>query len=82
MCYNIIAIKIGRREKDAADVQALLTSFGCNIKVRLGLHDIPADSCSPSGLILLEVSADESEINGFVDKLNSFESVTAKYLSI
>lgn len=82
MLYNIIAIKIKNRDKDASSVQSLLTEFGCHIKVRLGLHDMPADSCSPAGLILLEVTASEAEINDFLNKLNQFESVNAKFLQV
>ena len=82
MEYHLVAVKIEKRENDATEVQKLLTNFGCNIKVRLGLHDVPANVCSPSGLIILEVVAEDKEINQFVDQLNNIESVTAKYLKI
>jgi len=80
--YKIIAIKIGKRENDAANVQKILTEFGCNIKVRLGLHDVPSESCSPSGLIILEVVAEDSQIDNILSKLNNNDSVTAKLLKI
>ncbi len=82
MEYQIVAIKIGHREDKATAVQDVLTKFGCNIKVRLGLHDLPEGACSPSGLILLQVSAEEKELKVFLDQLNSMEEVTARSLTI
>ncbi len=82
MEYQIVAIKVGHREDTATQVQEKLTAFGCNIKVRLGLHDLPEGACSPIGLILLQVTADEAELKGFLDDLNSLEDVTARSLTI
>ncbi len=82
MEYQIVAIKVGRREESSTNVQSILTSFGCSIKVRLGLHDAVEGACSPTGLILLQVSAAENELNSFLDDLNSLEDVTAKALKI
>lgn len=36
--YEMLLIKIDSRTKNAQVVQSLLTEYGCNIKVRLGLH--------------------------------------------
>lgn len=82
MTYTLVIIKIGSREERASEVQKLLTEFGCNIKVRLGLHDLPENSCSSAGLIILEVTGEESEIDDFVEKLNAFGEVTAKKMVI
>ena len=78
MNYKLVAIKVEKRENDAGEVQKLLTDFGCSIKVRLGLHDVPSDACSPSGLIVLEVVADDKELEDFINSLNAVTSVTAK----
>lgn len=82
MEYQLVAVKVGQREDSATKVQSVLTSFGCNIKVRLGLHDLPEGVCSPAGLIILQVNAEENEIAGFVKKLNAIEDVTARSLTI
>ncbi len=82
MTYQLVAVKVGQREDSAAQVQSILTEFGCGIKIRLGLHDLPEGICSPSGLIILQVSAAENEVNGFVEKLNRLKDVTAKSLVI
>jgi uncharacterized protein (DUF1330 family) len=82
MDYRIAAVKIGKREAAATKVQAILTEFGCNIKVRLGLHDVPSGACSPSGLIIMELVADDSEIKKFIADLNAVTDVTAKVIEI
>ena len=82
MDYQLVAIKIGSREDTASQVQKVLTSFGCNIKVRLGLHDLPENSCDPSGLVILQTTADEDALSSFLNELNSMDDVTAKSLSL
>ncbi len=51
----ILGIQICDRLKAADKVQKILTIYGCNIKTRLGLHEVTDDFCSESGLILLEL---------------------------
>lgn len=80
--YTLVAVKIGQREKSAIDVQKILTNFGCSIKIRLGLHDVPSDACSPAGLVILQVIDTEENIKEFLSKLNAVEDVTAKSLVI
>lgn len=59
MDYTLIIIKVDSRENNAVKVQDILTRYGCAIKVRLGLHDIPSNACSSTGLIILEVEGDQ-----------------------
>lgn len=82
MEYLLVAIKVGKREDSAAKVQALLTEFGCNIKVRLGLHDLPEGACSPAGLIILQVTASEADLNRFVSNLNAIDDVSARSITL
>ena len=80
MEYQLVAVKIGSREATATAVQKILTDFGCNIKVRLGLHDIPENACSPSGLVILQTTADEEGLVQFISELNALDDVVAKSL--
>ena len=80
--YILAAVKIGQREKAAVEVQKILTDFGCSIKVRLGLHDIPADACSPAGLLILQLVDTAENIDAFLAGLNAVKDVTAKSLTI
>ncbi len=82
MNYKLVIIKNENREESATRMQQMLTDFGCFIKVRLGLHDVPADICSPSGLLVLEVVADEAKIQELVDRLNVLPRVTAQMVVI
>ncbi len=82
MEYQLVAVKVGHREDSATKVQGILTSFGCNIKVRLGLHDLPEGACSPVGLIILQVTAQDEDLNKFLDELNQLEDVVARSLTI
>lgn len=82
MEYIITAIKIEKRENSAVKVQNILTEYGCIIKVRLGLHDVPSDTCTSSGLVLLEIINHDNKLNEMLEKLNSVDGVTAKTLLI
>jgi hypothetical protein len=57
---TVLGIMISNRVKNAPQVQKILTEFGCNIKTRLGVHEVNDTTCSTSGLILLELCGDES----------------------
>lgn len=80
-CYNIMAILIGNRLKEAVNVQEVLTKHGCFIKMRLGLHE--TDSyCSEEGLVILQVCGEQEEIKAVEKDLNSIEGVKAKTMTI
>ena len=82
MEYKLVLIKIEQRTDASEMVQKILTDFGCSIKVRLGLHDVPCNTCSPSGLIFLQVSGDDEPVKEMISELNNVDNVTAKYVVI
>jgi hypothetical protein len=61
MKHTIFGIRISQRTENVPAVQAVLTKYGCSIRTRLGIHDADATSCSPSGLVLVDVFGDETE---------------------
>ncbi len=61
MTHTIFGIHITRRVENVPALQATLTKYGCNIRTRLGIHDADATSCSPSGLVLVDVFGPEME---------------------
>lgn len=81
MTYTLLLIKVAQREQAARRVQELLTQFGCSIKVRLGLHESPAGTCSPCGLIILHVECG-SECEQLLAALTAEPGVTAQLLTI
>ena len=82
MTYQIVLIRLDKRRDKALDVQKVLTEYGCNIKVRLGLHNSQDGVCGEDGLIVLDVKAEDTRIEELIQHLNQQETVTAKYIKI
>ena len=57
------------------DVQKVFTEYGCNIKTRIGLHDVDERSCSPSGVVLIEFFGSEDEAAAMMARLNAVDGV-------
>jgi hypothetical protein len=73
--HIILGIHITNRLKNAVDVQKVFTEYGCNIKTRVGLHDVDANVCSPSGVVLIEFFGSNDEAAAMMAKLNAVEGV-------
>ncbi|MDO8683532.1 MAG: hypothetical protein Q7N50_08630 [Armatimonadota bacterium] len=73
--HVILGVHITDRLKNAVDVQKLLTEYGCNIKTRLGLHEISDDTCSMNGLLILEMVGDQIKSLELAAKLNEIEGI-------
>lgn len=71
----ILGIYIQERSKNALAVQNLLTKFGCSIKTRLGLHEVVDGFCSNSGLILIELTGDKTEMDNLEKELKKLSEV-------
>ncbi len=79
---NIIIISVEQRQSIAVSVQEVLTQFGCFIKTRLGITDSCGESCSQTGLIILEFIGKETEISALTEKLTAIKGVKVKAVSI
>jgi len=73
--HIVLGIHIQNRVKDAPEIQKLLTCYGCNIKTRIGLHEVSEDFCSGVGLIILEMVGDPANCTKLADSLNAFDGV-------
>lgn len=82
MTYKVIMIKIDHRSAEAAKVQQILTEYGCNIKVRLGLHEVTKEFCANDGLIILEVEGSPEELNTIIERLNKVDYVQARLVEM
>ena len=80
--YTIMTVLISHRSNRAEEVQIQLTKFGCNIKMRLGMHEA-SSTCSEDGLIILQLTGEKSEIKALSEALNGIEGVKTQmiYLS-
>lgn len=70
---RILGILITDIQKEAGKVQNVLTKYGCSIKTRLGLHEVSDDVCSTSGLLLLELTGNLSEMDKLEKELVAIE---------
>lgn len=76
--HYIVGIHITNRVKHVPSVQNVLTEFGCSIKTRIGLHEMSDDSCSPNGLILVELIGGDNNLKNFTSSLLKIEGVGVK----
>ena len=81
-CSTIMAISQEQRVETATKVQDVLTKHGCYIRVRLGLHDAAIDSCSPSGLILLQLCGNSDQLQTLEQELTTIPTVKVKYMTL
>ena len=81
-CSTIMAILQENRIETSVKVQAVLTKYGCHIRTRLGLNDSGIEACTNSGLILLQLCADNFLATEIEKELSSIDSVKVKYMSL
>lgn len=74
----ILGVQVTNRVKNALQVQEILTKYGCNIKTRLGLHEVTEAVCSTIGLLILEMYGKPSEIREMESRLKAVQGVVVK----
>lgn len=79
---QVMVVKITEREATAPAVQKVLTEYGCHIRTRLGLHDQDKDSCSPVGILILQLRADSETSCKLQDALNKIDGVKAHLVDL
>ena len=78
--HIIYGVHVTNRMRKATDIQQLFSEYGCNIKTRIGLHDVGKDYCSPSGVILLEMFGDEATCDEFRTKLSTIDGIEVQQM--
>ena len=73
--HIILGVHVTNRLKNALAVQKVFTEYGCNIRTRVGLHDVDANVCSPSGVVLIEFFGSDDEASAMMATLNEVEGV-------
>ena len=74
----ILGLYISDRMKESGQVQSILTTFGCSVKTRLGLHEVSDDYCAESGIMILELTGDLTECQKLENELLKLENVEVK----
>ncbi len=77
----ILGVQISNRIEAVPEVQGVLTKYGCNIKTRLGLHEVDSKSCSTAGLLILETFGPEKQIAAFENSLKKIKGVKVKKMT-
>jgi hypothetical protein len=77
----VLGIQVTNRVEKIPDVQKILTEYGCNIKTRLGLHEVSKSVCSSLGLLLLDTYGDEAEILEMEKKLKKVKGLVVKKMT-
>ncbi len=78
--HYILGVHVTDRIEKASAVQDVLTKYGCNIKTRIGLHEVDNDYCAPNGLIVLELFGDESICDELRDTLKAVTGIEVQQM--
>ena len=71
----ILGILIRRDIVDIVRFQNLLTSYGCIIRTRLGLHENHYETNALLGLLLLELDGDREQMTSFEKAAKEIEGI-------
>ena len=77
----ILGVQITNRVKNVPEVQSVLTQFGCNIKTRLGIHEVDDKSCSTIGLLILETYGPEKQIATLENHLKKIKGIKVRKMT-
>ncbi len=74
----VLGVQVTNRVEKILDVQKILTEHGCNIRTRLGLHEVSKKSCSPTGLLIVDTFGDEADILAMEKKLKKIKGLIVR----
>ncbi len=78
---RILGVYIENRIAEVKDVQAILSQYGCNIKTRLGLHNVDENQCSVNGLVILELFGETKDWDALETALKACAGVKVQKMS-
>ena len=81
-CCYIVGIRVNHRVANAVGLQEYLTRYGCNIKLRVGLHETNEKFCADDGVIMLQLCGEKDALEAMVAGLNAMEGITARMLEL
>jgi len=74
----VLGVMVTNRVENASQIQQVLTECGCNIKTRIGLHEVDNNICSPAGLILLELFGDDKAYDEVEERLKGIKGIQVR----
>ncbi len=78
---RVLGILVTDRIAEAGQVQQVLTKYGCNIKTRIGLHEVDDNQCSKNGLILIELCGQSSDWDLIEKDLAKIDGIKTQKMS-
>lgn len=81
-CFYVIGIRVSHRNANAPKLQEVLTKNGCQIKLRVGLHDAGEGYCSDDGVILLQTCGEKEQMEELVAQFNALDGIQAKCMDL
>lgn len=79
--HLIYGIHVQDRARDAVKLQGLLTEYGCNIKTRVGLHEVDENACAAGGVLLLEMVGDPARCAELKQKVAGIKGIDFKEMT-
>ena len=76
--HVILGIHVTDRLRYAGEVQKVFTEYGCNIKTRLGLHEVSENYCAGEGVVLLELVGGPEVRGEMMAKLGAIDGLEVK----
>jgi len=76
--HVILGIHVTDRLRYAGEVQKVFTEYGCNIKTRLGLHEVSENYCAGEGVVLLELVGGPEVRGEMMAKLGAIDGIEVK----
>jgi len=76
--HVILGIHVTDRLRYAGEVQKVFTEYGCNIKTRLGLHEVSENHCAGEGVVLLELVGAPEVRGEMMAKLCAIDGIEVK----
>lgn len=82
MKKSVMLIMVDHRKERASAVQKILTTWGCLIKTRLGIHNGVLDQCSEGGLIVLELVGENQKHEQMKERLTALPGVKTELITL
>jgi hypothetical protein len=73
--HVILGIHVTDRVRFAGEVQKVFTEYGCNIKTRVGLHEVSENYCAGEGVVLLELVGGPEVRRDMAAKLRAIDGI-------
>jgi hypothetical protein len=75
---QMIIVKLLSRSKQAVGFQEILTRYGCDIHVRMGLHEHNHGVCTDEGVIILQLHPESKVAGKMMKDLKSLGKIQVK----